>query len=140
MTIPLWVLLGFAVWTLLLLVATIGVYRWSRLLTGRASFGDYGHVAAEGADWYKRALRAHANCVENLPVYGALVLVITAAHLESQALDILALVFLGARIGHSSVHVALVQSSRVVFARSMLFNTQWLCMMAMAVIIAVSSL
>jgi len=35
MTIPLWVLLGFAIWSLLTLFATAGVYRWTRILTGR---------------------------------------------------------------------------------------------------------
>jgi hypothetical protein len=34
MTIPVWMLLGFAAWTLLLLSTTVGVYRWSRILTG----------------------------------------------------------------------------------------------------------
>jgi hypothetical protein len=37
MTIPVWVLLGFAAWTLLTLFTTIGVYRWTRILTGRTS-------------------------------------------------------------------------------------------------------
>ena len=32
MPIPVWVLLGFAAWTLLILFATVGVYRWSRIL------------------------------------------------------------------------------------------------------------
>ena len=34
MTIPLWVMLGFAGWTLAVLTASIGVYRWSRILPG----------------------------------------------------------------------------------------------------------
>jgi hypothetical protein len=29
MPIPVWVLLGFAAWTLLILFTTVGVYRWS---------------------------------------------------------------------------------------------------------------
>jgi hypothetical protein len=33
MTIPLWVLLGFAGWTLVVLSGTIGVYRWFSILT-----------------------------------------------------------------------------------------------------------
>lgn len=36
MTIPMWMLLGFAAWTVLLLSATVGVYRWTRILSGRA--------------------------------------------------------------------------------------------------------
>jgi hypothetical protein len=30
-TVPLWALLGFATWTVLLLLGTVGVYRWSRI-------------------------------------------------------------------------------------------------------------
>ena len=33
MPIPVWVLLGFAAWTLIILFTTVGVYRWSRILT-----------------------------------------------------------------------------------------------------------
>jgi hypothetical protein len=42
MPIPVWVLLGFAAWTLLLLFAKVEVYRRSRILTGRAAIS--GHV------------------------------------------------------------------------------------------------
>ena len=66
-------LLGFATWTLLLLMATVGVYRWSRILTGRVEVRNFRADQVEGEDWYKRAMRAHANCVENLPVFGAIV-------------------------------------------------------------------
>jgi len=40
MTISLMALLGFALWTLLILFVTIGPYRWARILTRRtrASF------------------------------------------------------------------------------------------------------
>lgn len=37
MSIPILVLLGFAAWTLLTLFDSVGVYRWSRSLTRRAS-------------------------------------------------------------------------------------------------------
>ena len=40
MTVPLWMLLGFAAWTVLLLLSTVGVYRWSRILTGRVPNPD----------------------------------------------------------------------------------------------------
>jgi hypothetical protein len=33
MMVPVWMLVGFAAWTVLLLLATVGVYRWSRILT-----------------------------------------------------------------------------------------------------------
>ena len=73
MTLPVWMLVGFAAWTVLLLVATVGVYRWSRILTGRVPIRNFRADQIEGEDWYKRAMRAHANCVENLPVFTAIV-------------------------------------------------------------------
>jgi len=33
-------LVGFAAWTVLLLLATVGVYRWSRILTGRVAIRE----------------------------------------------------------------------------------------------------
>jgi hypothetical protein len=69
MTIPVWVLLGFAAWTLLTLFTTVGVYRWARILTGRAAISERRADEVQGSEWYRRAMRAHLNCVENLPVY-----------------------------------------------------------------------
>ena len=73
MPIPMWALLGFAAWTVLLLLSTIGVYRWSRILTGRVQIRDFRADQVEGDEWYRRAMRAHANCIENLPVFGVIV-------------------------------------------------------------------
>lgn len=72
MTIPIWMLLAFAVWTIVVLLFSVGVYRWSRILTGRVEIKDFRADRVEGADWYQRAMRAHANCVENLPVFAVL--------------------------------------------------------------------
>jgi len=33
MTIPVWALLGFAAWTVVLLLGTVGVYRWASWLS-----------------------------------------------------------------------------------------------------------
>jgi uncharacterized MAPEG superfamily protein len=73
MSIPVLALLGFAAWTLLPLIGSIGVYRWSRILTGRASIAEWRADMPQGSDWYRRAMRAHMNCVENLPIYAAVV-------------------------------------------------------------------
>ena len=51
MNLPVLVLLGFAGWTLLILAASIGVYRWSRILTGRASIAGFPADAAQGSPW-----------------------------------------------------------------------------------------
>ena len=66
MPIPVWVLLGFAAWTLLILFATVGVYRWSRILTGRTAIATWRAAEQQGSEWYRRAMRAHINCLENL--------------------------------------------------------------------------
>jgi uncharacterized MAPEG superfamily protein len=106
MTIPLWVLLGFAGWTLVVLFGTIGVYRWSSILTGRTRIGAWQADRPQGSEWYRRAMRAHANCVENLPVYGAIVVCASAIGARGNLLDALALVFIAARVCQTVVHVA----------------------------------
>ncbi|HCU24436.1 MAG TPA: hypothetical protein DF383_05400, partial [Deltaproteobacteria bacterium] len=79
MTIPVWVLLAFAFWTLITLMMNVGVYRWYHIFTQRRQIKDFPADRVEGSDFYRRAMRAHVNCVENLPVYAALALVIYIA-------------------------------------------------------------
>src|SRR5215218_3853133 len=99
MPITLWVLLGFAAWTLLLLFATVGVYRWSRILTGRMAISAWRADEQQGSDWYRRAMRAHMNCVENLPIYTAIVVALLAAKIVSPIVDWLAITILVSRVG-----------------------------------------
>jgi uncharacterized MAPEG superfamily protein len=115
--IPVWVLLAFAVWTVLLLFGTVGVYRWSRILTGRVPIRDFKADQVEGADWYKRAMRAHANCVENLPVLGALVLALYVSGTSGKSVDAASLLIMMGRLPQSLVHVCLVQTNSVVAVR-----------------------
>src|SRR5215216_1002952 len=58
MNVPAFVLLGFAGWTVLTLFGSIGVYRWSRILTGRASISEWRADAPQGSERYQRAMRA----------------------------------------------------------------------------------
>jgi len=124
MTIPLWMLLGFAGWTVLLLVATVGTYRWSRILTGRVPIRDFRSDRVEGEDWYRRAMRAHANCVENLPVFGAIVLGLYASGVEDQMANVVSTVILAARVMQSLVHVCLAETNTAVSVRFALFFAQ----------------
>lgn len=137
MTVPLWVLLAFAAWTLLVLAGSIGVYRWSRILTGRATVAEWRADVVQGSDGYQRAMRAHLNCVENLPVYGAVAVVAAFAGIDSPHLDTLALAFIGARVAQSVVHIAWVQTERVATLRFGLFFVQIACVATMAALIAV---
>lgn len=134
-TIPLWVLLAFAMWTVLTLLCTVGVYRWSRILSGRGQLKDFPATNIEGSDWYKRAMRAHANCLENLPVYGSIAVVAWAARVDTPALDVLALTVMGGRIVQTLIHVALPMTNPAIAVRFAAFFTQIICMVWMAVII-----
>jgi len=136
MTIPVWVLLLFAGWTLATLLATVGVYRWSRILTGRAALSEFRADEPHGSDWYRRAMRAHANCVENLPVYAAIVVTIVASGAQSPTLDTLAVVLLAARVLQTVTHLAVEQTDAVVGVRFAFFFTQIVCMVGMGILVA----
>ena len=124
MTIPQWALLGFTTWTLLLLVATVGVYRWGNILFGKAAIASFRSDALEGAGWYHRGTRAHANCIENLPVFGAIVWLITTIGLEGPLVDALCIATLAARIVQSCVHISHVQTNAFVAVRFSLYSVQ----------------
>src|SRR5262245_61317516 len=139
MPIPVWVLLGFATWTLLILFATVGVYRWSRILTGRAEIAGWRADEQQGSDWYRRAVRAHLNCVENLPVYAGIVLALIAAHVTGPIIDGLAITILFARICQSLVHLLMEQTNVVASVRFIFFFVQVVCLIVLAIPIAVSA-
>jgi uncharacterized MAPEG superfamily protein len=105
MTVPVWVLLLFAAWTLLLLFLTVGYFRWSRILTGRATIREWRPDEDQGTDWYRRAMRAHANCLENLPIYIVVVIALLVTETKSPWLDGLAIILLIARIAHNPWYI-----------------------------------
>lgn len=139
MTIPVWVLLAFAGWTLLILSLTVGVYRWARILTGQSEIREFNGANLEGTDFYRRAMRAHVNCVENLPVYGAIVLVAVIAQVDNRIMDMLALTLISARVVHSIVHVSFTQTNFVASLRWTFFFVQFLCMIAMGILVALEA-
>src|SRR5260370_40712441 len=114
MTIPMWMLLGFAAWTVLLLSATVGVYRWRRDVSGRAAVSSFGADQMEGEDWYRRSMRAHANCIENLPVFGAIVLALDVGDVGGPVVNVLSILVLISRVLQSLVHVSHVQTDSFV--------------------------
>jgi uncharacterized MAPEG superfamily protein len=139
MSIPVWVLLGFAGWTLLTLFFTVGIYRWSRILSRRSDLVDFPGDVPHGKAWYRRAMRAHANCVENLPVYAAIVVAMLAAGVRNPLLDALAIVLLAARVMQTCVHVAFTETNLTVGIRFGFFLTQVACMFAMGGIVAAAA-
>jgi len=124
MTIPIWMLLGFAAWTVLLLLFTVGIYRWSRILTGRVPIREFRADLVEGAEWYRRAMRAHANCIENLPVFGAIVFALYVSGVGGPVVNWLSVAILVARVVQSLIHVTFEQTNAVVAVRFSFFFIQ----------------
>ncbi|VVC75458.1 hypothetical protein AQUSIP_07480 [Aquicella siphonis] len=133
MTIPQWTLLGFAVWTLLVLISTIGITRWYLILCGQNQPREFRADEPHGSPRYRRAMRAHVNCVENLPVYGSIIFIITLLKLDNALLDVLAVTFMTARICQTITHVAFTDTNRMVLIRFAFFFTQLIIMFWMAV-------
>ena len=124
MTIPQWTLLGFAAWTLALLMATVGVYRWGNILFAKAAISSFRHDAPTGAGWYQRGTRAHANCIENLPVFAAIVYLITLVDLHGPMVDALCIATLAARVIQSCVHISHEQTNVFVAVRFSFYSVQ----------------
>ena len=152
MNVPAAVLLGFAAWTLLTLMVSIGIYRWSRILTGRASMVEWRTdlppgsdayqraIQAQSSGWYQRATRAHMNCVENLPVYAAIVVALMAMGLQSAIIDRLAIIMLAARVVQTLVHIILPPTNAATSLRFAFYFVQALCMIAMGAIMVMHML
>ena len=139
MSVSLWMVLGFAVWTLLVLMGGVGLRRWSEILSGRAALTSFPADTAHGSAAYRRAVRAHANCVENLPVFTALILVAEIAQVTPPYLGTLAVVVLCARVCQSLVHMLLPETNGSVGLRFSFFLVQVVAMLSIAVLLALNA-
>ncbi|MGH6816149.1 MAG: MAPEG family protein [Hyphomicrobiaceae bacterium] len=124
MTTPQWTVLAFAAWTLIVLIFGVGTRRWYLILSGEAAITSFPADTPHGSTAYRRAMRAHANCVENLPVYAAIVLVAEAARLVPSHMDTLALAIMACRVLQSSIHVLLPETESTVAVRFAFFLAQ----------------
>jgi hypothetical protein len=123
---PVACLVGFVLWTLLLL-ATIGIARSSQVLMGKKRANEFPGGTQHGGDRYWRLNRAHLNCCENLPIWGALILSGTWLHVSTWAFFHLPPLMLGARVVQSTTHIA-SGSSRAVSFRFAMFVLQLVCL------------
>ena len=120
--------LGFAVWTLLLVFVSVN-WRVVEVLRGK-SMNSWGRT--DGIPVPPIVLRmqhAHLNCLENLPIFAVLVF---AAYFmgKSTAVDGLAFYVLYARLGQSVVHL-LGTSAGLVFIRATFYVIQVLIFFTM---------
>ena len=121
-------LTGFVAWTLLLLVLMESLRSRLVLLKAVPSNGfqpDNGNLSP----FMQRLARAHANCLEGLPVFGGL-LVIASLSGQTAITDPLALLLLGARVVQSLIHLASLSVMAVnlrftAFAVQMLIVLYW---------------
>ena len=105
-------LLGFAAWTLLL-VAAVFLQRAFRVATGTAiTHWQRSAKPTDDPPLFRRMEDAHANCLENLPVFATIVLVASATG-RLAAINAIAPFVLYARIGQTLAHLSGVRKPNV---------------------------
>ena len=97
-------LTGFVAWALFLLVV-MEVIRTYLVVTGKVPANGFTPDNARLSPFMQRLARAHANCIEGLPIFGGL-LAIAIMTSRTGITDPLAFWFLGARIVQSIIHLA----------------------------------
>lgn len=97
-------LLGFLSWTLALLVL-MEIIRSKLVVTGEVPPNGFTPDNAAQSPFMQRLARAHANCLEGLPLFGGFMLLAVVSG-RSQVTDPLAYVLLVARITQSIIHLA----------------------------------
>ncbi|NJR48346.1 MAG: MAPEG family protein [Leptolyngbyaceae cyanobacterium CSU_1_3] len=102
MTLPLWGLVIFIVWTIAIVTLLIGV-RIRHLAKG-GSIQDFATPNDKNLLW--RLYRVQANLVENLPLYLGVVFLLSARNAAGIAIDSLVVIYIGFRILHSVIHIA----------------------------------
>jgi uncharacterized MAPEG superfamily protein len=97
-------LTGFLAWSMFLLIL-MEVLRARLVVTKAVASNGFQPDNANLSLFMQRLARAHANCIEGLPLFGGLMLVAVLAG-RSAITDSLAYVFLGARVLQSLVHLS----------------------------------
>ena len=114
-------LTAFIAWALVLL-ALMEVIRSQLVLRGKVPANRFTPDNANLSPFMQRLARAHANCLENLPTFGGLLLLAIVTG-RTSITDPLAYLLLGARVFQSLVHLISV-SSRAVTIRFTAFAVQ----------------
>lgn len=121
MNVTLTALTGFIAWTLFLLVLMETV-RSKLVVTKAVPANGFQPDNANLSPFMQRLARAHANCLEGLPIFGGLMLVAVVAG-KSATTDPLAYTLLIARMLQSIIHLASL-SEAAVTARFLAFAVQ----------------
>lgn len=97
-------LTGFVAWSLFLLVLMELIRSWL-VITKAVPANAFRPDNSNLSPFMQRLARAHANCLEGLPIFGGLMLIAVVSEM-SAVTDPLAYVLLGARILQSTVHLS----------------------------------
>ncbi|CDF85760.1 Conserved hypothetical membrane protein [Pseudomonas knackmussii B13] len=96
-------LLGLVAWTLLLVFLLVNL-RGLLVMSGRMAVNAFAADGSNTPGLGQRLARAHANCVENVPLFAAALLYAMVTG-QTQITDPLAPLLLGARIFQSLMHL-----------------------------------
>lgn len=121
MTATAMALLGYIIWTLLLLFVLAG-YRTMQAQTKREGGLKFASDGSDVPEFGYRLTRAQANCSESFAIIGGALLFSLATD-QTGFTDGLALILLAARIGQSLVHMASI-SNLAIQLRFALFLVQ----------------
>jgi len=121
-------LAGFIAWTLLLLLV-MEAMRSKLVLTKQVAANGFVPDNSNLSPFMQRLARAHANCLEGLPVFGGLMLLAAVAG-RTAVTDPLAYPLLAARIVQSAIHLASTSPAAVTlrftaFAVQMVIGAWW---------------
>jgi uncharacterized MAPEG superfamily protein len=125
-------LVWFALWTIVLVLG-IGARRFAELRKG-AHPTSFRAGERHGSESYWRLYRAHANALENLPIFAVVVLTGWVVGMETKTFNQLAVVVLIARIVQSTIHIA-SGHTYAIFFRFAAYAAQIACMIWMAVLV-----
>lgn len=121
-------LTGFVVWSLFLLVL-MEIIRSKLVMTKSVPANQFDPGNSNLSPFMQRLARAHANCIEGLPIFGGLMLIAAVAG-RTSITDPLCYVFLFARIVQSIIHLSSVSVMAVTlrfsaFALQMAIGIYW---------------
>jgi len=106
-------LTGFVAWSLFLLTLMEAI-RSKLVLTKAIAANGFNPVNSNLSPFMQRLARAHANCIEGLPIFGGLMVIAVVAG-RSAITDPLAYAFLAARILQSVIHLTSLSALAVTF-------------------------
>jgi uncharacterized MAPEG superfamily protein len=123
MTFPLWGLVIFIVWIMIVVILLLRV-RIQHLSAG-GSVKDFATQNDESLLW--RLFRVQSNLVENLPLYLGVVFLLTVRGVSGIVVDSLVVLYIVFRLAHSVIHIAGLNPIYRVFCLAI----QFICLLSL---------